>query len=131
MKILIVEDESRAAKRLEQQIRRLLEEFSVTPFFYETLDSVSTSIAFFETSPHIDLVFLDIHLADGTSFEILEKIRLEVPVIFTTAFDEYAIKSFKVHSIDYLLKPIDEKHLEAALRKYFTLTSVFITKKNG
>lgn len=125
MNILIIEDESRAAKRLEHQIRRVLQEFSVTPFFYEPLDSVSSSITFFETTPNVDLIFLDIHLADGISFEILEKVHVEVPVIFTTAFDEYAIKSFKVHSIDYLLKPIDEKHLETAIRKFFSLTSVF------
>ncbi|MCU0425474.1 MAG: LytTR family DNA-binding domain-containing protein [Candidatus Kapabacteria bacterium] len=125
MKILIIEDETRAAKRLEQLVRRVLDAKGMVHHFYETLDSVSSSVEFLATKPHLDLVFMDIHLADGLSFEILEHVPILAPVIFTTAFDEYAIKAFQVHSIDYLLKPIDEQHLEKAVEKLFSLKTYF------
>lgn len=125
MKILIVEDESRAARRLEQLARQALEKASVVAEFYEPLDSITTAIPFLQSAPELDLVFLDIQLADGLSFEIFDSVHLPVPVIFTTAFDEYAIRAFQLHSIDYLLKPIDEAQLERALDKFFALKTVF------
>lgn len=89
------------------------------------LGSVAESIAWFETDRMVDLVFMDIQLSDGMSFEIFESIDPLVPVIFTTAFDEYAIQAFKVNSIDYLLKPIESKELAAALEKYKHLKRQF------
>lgn len=82
------------------------------------LHSVEESIQWFQANPHPDLIFLDIQLSDGLSFEIFEQINIKSAVIFTTAYDEYALKAFKLNSIDYLLKPIDEDDLEVALNKY-------------
>lgn len=131
MKILIVEDENRAARRLEQIVRLVLEKASVIVEFYEPIDSVATAISFLQTAPELDLVFLDIQLADGLSFEIFDSVHLPVPVIFTTAFDEYAIRAFQLHSIDYLLKPIDDVQLGRALDKFFALKTVFGAPPKG
>jgi len=86
-----------------------------------TADSVKSSIRWYENNPRPDLIFMDIQLADGLSFSIFEKVRIEVPVIFTTAYNEYAIKAFKVNSIDYLLKPIDKEELARAIEKFHSL----------
>lgn len=82
-------------------------------------DSIESSVRIFNTAPNLDLVFMDIQLADGLSFDIFEQVEVKTPVIFTTAFDQYTLKAFKVNSIDYLLKPIDEMELEKALDKYY------------
>jgi two-component system LytT family response regulator len=82
------------------------------------LDSIKNSIAWFKANPQPDLAFMDIQLADGLSFEIFDQIKISCPVIFTTAFDEYALRAFKVNSIDYLLKPVDSEELKLALDKY-------------
>lgn len=109
---LIIEDEKPAARLLQ----RKLEKLDVT---VETmLHSVEESVEWFENNPHPDLIFLDIQLSDGLSFEIFEKIDIKSAIIFTTAYDEYALKAFKLNSIDYLLKPIDEDDLETAVSKF-------------
>ena len=114
MKILIVEDENAAARRLE----KLLSEVAPEAIVLQRLDSVEASVLWLRNNPHPDLILLDIHLADGASFEIFEHVRVSCPVIFTTAYDEYALKAFKVNAVDYLLKPIKTNELAAALDKY-------------
>ena len=117
MKALIIEDEKAAARNLTA----LLKEVSPQTEVIGVLDSVTESIAWFEANPAPDVVFLDIHLADGSSFEIFDHVQIDCPIIFTTAYDEYALKAFKVNSIDYLLKPIGASDLRRALDKLKTL----------
>ncbi|MBT8234652.1 MAG: LytTR family DNA-binding domain-containing protein [Bacteroidia bacterium] len=112
MKAIIIEDEKPAARRLS----RLLEGHDVQVL--ATLHTVEESIEWFQNNAHEGLIFLDIQLSDGLSFEIFEMIDLKNPVIFTTAYDEYALQAFKLNSIDYLLKPIDTDDLSAALDQY-------------
>lgn len=114
MKLLIIEDEPLVAKDLLKVIGRVAPDAAVIG----TLTSVSEAHKWFNENPAPDLVLSDIQLSDGISFEIFESHKLKCPVIFTTAYDEYAIRAFKLNSIDYLLKPIDEKELSAALEKY-------------
>lgn len=114
MNILIIEDENPAAKRLMQLIKEVLPK----AFLYGNLDSIESSIDWLSSNPAPDLIFCDIQLADGLSFSIFEKIEVNSPIIFTTAFDQYAIKAFKLNSIDYLLKPIDPKELKHAIEKF-------------
>lgn len=117
MKVLIIEDEPLAAERLGNLVRELHAEIQLVA----TLDSVQRSVVWLSQNT-VDLIFMDIQLADGLSFEIFEKIEIKTPVIFTTAYNEYALKAFKVNSIDYILKPIDKEELTAAFKKYQTLT---------
>lgn len=112
MKVLIIEDERPAARRLQ----RLLEKLDVS--VNKILHSVSESIEWFANNSHPDLIFLDIQLSDGLSFEIFDEVEIHSAVIFTTAFDEYALQAFKLNSIDYLLKPIEADELETAVNKY-------------
>ena len=112
MKTIIIEDEKPAARLLLRKLEKLEIKVDVM------LHSVEESIDWFSKNIHPDLIFLDIQLSDGLSFEIFEKITIKSAVIFTTAFDEYAIKAFKLNSIDYLLKPIDEDELEIAVLKF-------------
>ncbi len=112
MNVLIIEDEKPAARRLN----RMLGELGVQ--INEMLHSVEESIAWFQENEHPDLIFLDIQLSDGLSFEIFEHVQISSAIIFTTAYDEYALKAFKLNSIDYLLKPIDEDELKSAVEKY-------------
>jgi DNA-binding LytR/AlgR family response regulator len=114
MKIVIVEDEPFA----RQELVRLLNKTGRKYELMASIDSVEDSIAWFEENPHPDLVFLDIQLADGLSFDIFNSIDLRSAVIFTTAYDAYAIKAFQLNSIDYLLKPVKSDALENALSKY-------------
>jgi len=114
MKVLIVEDESMAARRLTTELEKLEPGIEIM----QKLDSVKRVVKWLEENESPDLIFLDIQLADGLSFEIFEKTQVKAPVVFTTAFDEYAIKAFKVNSIDYLLKPIDPEELAGALDKF-------------
>ena len=112
MNIIIIEDEKPSARRLQ----RMLASFNMET---ETmLHSVEESINWFQNNPHPDLIFLDIQLSDGLSFEIFEAIEIKSAVIFTTAYDEYALQAFKLNSIDYLLKPIDDVDLGKAVKKY-------------
>ncbi|MBC7776898.1 MAG: response regulator transcription factor [Phycisphaerae bacterium] len=114
MKILLIEDENAAARRLE----KLLAEVAPKATVVGRLDSVEAAIGWFQTNSQPDLILLDIHLADGSSFEIFEHVKVKSPVIFTTAYDEYALKAFKVNAVDYLLKPIKVNELAEALEKY-------------
>lgn len=112
--ILIIEDEKPAAEWLGQLIKKLKRPITVTSVLY----SVSSAVEWFSKNPAPDLVFMDIQLADGLSFGIFDRVKVPCPVIFTTAYQEYAIKAFKVNSIDYLLKPISLDELESAIRKF-------------
>jgi two-component system LytT family response regulator len=114
MNTIVIEDEKLAAQKLIE----LIHKYDVNIKVIEILDSVEKSVEWFRNSDHPDLVFMDIQLADGLSFEIFEQTEVRSPVIFTTAFDEYTIKAFKVNSVDYLLKPIDYEELSAAIDKY-------------
>ncbi|GAA0879190.1 LytTR family DNA-binding domain-containing protein [Algoriphagus jejuensis] len=114
MKILIIEDEKPAANRLE----RLLSAHFPEVQFGENLDTVTKALRWFGENAAPDLIFCDIQLADGISFEIFEKLKVAAPVIFTTAFDQYAIRAFQVNAIDYLLKPIDPAELARAVDKF-------------
>lgn len=123
MKIVIVEDERLAAEKLVDLLKQVAPEMNVVA----RLESVEQSINWLANNPAPDLIFMDIQLDDGISFEILDTLRIEAPVIFTTAYNEYAIRAFKVNSIDYLLKPIGRIELENALekfRKVFRLVNV-------
>lgn len=112
MTTLIIEDEKPAARLLQRKLEKL--DIPVETM----LHSVEESIYWFSNNEHPDLIFLDIQLSDGLSFEIFEKINIQSAIIFTTAYDEYALKAFKLNSIDYLLKPIDEDDLEVAVTKF-------------
>lgn len=114
MKILIVEDEPRAASQLQNLLNKSVFDFELLTI----IDSVEDTVSWFRKNMAPDLVFMDIQLADGLSFEIFQKIEVTAPIIFTTAFDQYAIQAFKVNSIDYLLKPIKQNDLDAALNKF-------------
>ncbi|KAB1159634.1 response regulator transcription factor [Tenacibaculum aiptasiae] len=112
MKVLIIEDEKPAARRLNRMLAELGIEVETM------LHSVEESINWFQKNEHPDLIFLDIQLSDGLSFEIFEEVEVKSAIIFTTAYDEYALKAFKLNSIDYLLKPIDEDELKIAVDKF-------------
>lgn len=114
MKVVIIEDEAFAAMRLKKMILDYNPDIEIVA----ELESVQESVKWFKFNPNPDLIFLDIHLEDDLSFAIFEQVKISSPVIFTTAFDEYAIKAFKLKSIDYLLKPIVQDELCAALKKY-------------
>lgn len=114
MNVLIIEDEKLAADHLSALIKLYDQEIKIL----DRLDSVKKSVAWFNTNQQPELVFMDIQLADGISFEIFEQTIVQCPIIFTTAFNEYALKAFKVNSIDYLLKPIDFDELKIAIDKY-------------
>jgi DNA-binding LytR/AlgR family response regulator len=114
MKVVVIEDERLAAERLIDLILQYDSGIEVLT----TLDSVKQSVEWFDKNQHPDLAFFDIQLADGLSFEIFEKTIIDCPVIFTTAFNEYAIRAFKVNSVDYLLKPIDIEDLTKAVDKF-------------
>lgn len=117
MNILIVEDEQAAAKNLKYLIHTVEPSASIE----NVIDTVYEAINYFNNNPTADLVFMDIHLADGICFDIFEKVKTNIPIIFTTAYDEYAMKAFKVNSIDYLLKPIDADDLKESINKYKSL----------
>lgn len=116
MKILIIEDEKLLAERLE----RLIQKIEPQSIILDKLQSIEESINWFKTN-EADLIFLDIHLSDGLSFKIFEQVEVSTPIIFTTAYDQYAIKAFKLNSIDYLLKPIDEEELKESIKKFKNL----------
>jgi len=113
MKVLILEDETRAANHLE----RLLAKVAPTILVIAKLESVRDGVKYLQTNPEPDLIFSDIQLADGLSFEIYSQVAVRCPIIFTTAYDHYAIEAFKTNGIDYLLKPIEEERLLKAIEK--------------
>ena len=112
MKVVVIEDEAASARRLGRMLHKLGVEVD------QLLHSVKESVEWFSNNHHPDLIFLDIQLSDGLSFEIFETVQIHSVIIITTAYDEYALKAFKLNSIDYLLKPIDEDELENAIVKY-------------
>ncbi|WP_340153822.1 LytTR family DNA-binding domain-containing protein [uncultured Marivirga sp.] len=114
MKILVIEDERPAATRIINLLRELLP----TAEIFGHIDSIEESIKWLNSNPAPDLILSDIELADGQSFEIFKQLDIKSPIIFTTAYDQFAIKAFKLNSIDYLLKPIDPDELAIAVQKY-------------
>lgn len=113
MKAIIIEDEKLSVEHLTRLLGRIDQSIEII----DTYDSIKKSIEAFQNGVRPDLLFVDVHLADGLSFDIFSKTTIEIPVIFTTAYDEYAIKAFKLNSIDYLLKPIGEDDLKHAIEK--------------
>ena len=114
MKVVIIEDEALAADQMREMILEYDREIQILAM----LESVEESVEWFRKNSHPDLIFLDIQLEDGISFSIFDKVDINCPVIFTTAYDEYAIRAFKLKSIDYLLKPIEQDDLDDALKKF-------------
>lgn len=114
MRILVVEDENQAARRLIKLVKELIPDCEI----FGNLDSVISTVDWLKSHSEPDLIFLDIQLADGIAFEIFEKVKVAAPIIFCTAFDQYAIKAFKLNSIDYLLKPVEPQDLKQALDKF-------------
>jgi DNA-binding LytR/AlgR family response regulator len=114
MKAVIIEDEALIARNLQRQIAQLDSAIEVVTI----LGSVKESVKWFNSNPHPDLIFMDIQLGDGLSFDIFSQVQIDRPVIFTTAYNEYAIRAFKVNSVDYLLKPVDKEYLGRAIEKY-------------
>ena len=112
-KAIIIEDEIIAAESLKQQLSEVAPDYTIV----QILQGVEESIEWFEDDHKIDLVFMDIHLSDGIAFEIFNHVRVPYPIIFTTAYDQYAIQAFKVNSVDYLLKPINTEDLKQAIEK--------------
>ena len=112
MNVIIIEDEKPSARRLQRMLKALDVDTQTM------LHSVEESIEWFQNNKHPDLIFLDIQLSDGLSFEIFETIEIKSAIIFTTAYDEYALQAFKLNSIDYLLKPIDDEELTQAVKKF-------------
>ena len=117
MKVLIIEDEELAVKKL----RKTLQSVDETAEVVGIADSIRSSVDWLGSNPTPDLILMDIELADGQSFEIFDKIEVKSTVIFTTSYDEYALKAFKVNSVDYLLKPVQKEDLQAALEKFKNL----------
>lgn len=114
MKAVIIEDETAAVSSL----KAILVQNSIIPIeVVAELESIEERIAYFREEPHPDVIFMDIHLADGLGFKIFEQVEIEAPVVFTTAYDEYALQAFQASSIDYLLKPVTLVSLERALSK--------------
>jgi two-component system, LytTR family, response regulator LytT len=121
MKIFIVEDEELAVRKLQKTLQALGNDLEVVG----TADSISTSIEWLQSHPQPDLILMDIELADGQSFEIFNLMEVKSPVIFTTSYDEFALKAFKVNSVDYLLKPIQKDELEAAISKFRNMKQAY------
>ena len=124
---IIIEDEEPAALRLKKLLKSLDTEIEIL----EILDTVKSAVNWLENHPQPDLIMLDIQLGDGLSFDIFRKIKINSYVIFTTAYDEYAIKAFELNSIDYLLKPVDELKLSYSLQKYKKFHSLSQTVNIG
>jgi two-component system, LytTR family, response regulator LytT len=120
MKILIVEDEELAVKKLQ----KILATVEVEAHVLGITDSIKSTVEWLQQNPAPDLILMDIELADGQSFEIFNLVDVQSPVIFTTSYDEYALRAFKVNSVDYLLKPIQKEELQAAVSKFRKLTTI-------
>ncbi|MEM1134911.1 MAG: LytTR family DNA-binding domain-containing protein [Bacteroidota bacterium] len=126
MKILIIEDEAPAFRRLQQLINEVIADAEII----DVIDTIEDSVKWLKNQPSPDLIFMDIQLADGLSFEIFEETEVNCPVIFTTAFDEYTLQAFKVNSIDYLLKPIKKEELTKSLQKLQKLKETLVGSNN-
>jgi two-component system response regulator LytT len=121
MNILIVEDEELAVKKLQKTLAAVDPEANVVAI----TDSIKSTVEWLEDNPSPDLILMDIELSDGQSFEIFSRVQLKSAVIFTTSYDEYALKAFKVNSIDYLLKPVQKEDLEVALKKFHQMKKMY------
>jgi DNA-binding LytR/AlgR family response regulator len=121
MKILIVEDEELAVKKIQKTLASIDPDAEIAGITH----SISSTIEWLETNPSPDLILMDIELSDGQSFEIFSRTKVKSAVVFTTSYDEFALKAFKVNSIDYLLKPVQKEDLEAALNKYRNMKEVY------
>jgi two-component system, LytTR family, response regulator LytT len=121
MKVLIIEDEELAVKKLQKTLASV----DSTAEVVGVADSIRSSVSWLQQNPSPDVILMDIELADGQSFEIFDKVDVKSTVIFTTSYDEYALKAFKVNSIDYLLKPVQKEDLQAALEKLKNLKSLY------
>ncbi|MDO9254774.1 MAG: LytTR family DNA-binding domain-containing protein [Bacteroidales bacterium] len=113
MNVIILEDETRAANYLERLILKVAPEMKVLA----KLETIRDAVPFLKTHPDVDLIFSDVQLADGLSFEIFGQVQVKCPIIFTTAYDHYAIEAFKTNGLDYLLKPVEEERLKQAIEK--------------
>ncbi len=127
MKILILEDEIPASKRLKSMLKKIDPDLKILAI----IDSIEDAVNWFEENDEPDLIFADIQLSDGVCFEIFKQVNIQCAVIFTTAFNEYAIEAFKVNSIDYLLKPIDQKMLSSAIKKYKNIRTSYSAPENN
>ncbi len=127
LKVLIIEDEMPAQRLLKETLQEINFETEVVA----CLNSIKSAIAWFQNNQHPEIILLDIHLSDGISFEIFKQVKIDSMIIFTTAYDEYAIQAFKVNSLDYLLKPIEKEELQAAFEKYQQYNKHFIQEKNA
>src|SRR5580765_84359 len=121
MKVLIIEDEELAVKKLQKTLQSVDQSAEVVGI----TDSIRSSVNWLQSNPAPDLILMDIELADGQSFEIFDKVEVKSTVIFTTSYDEFALKAFKVNSVDYLLKPIQKEDLQAALEKLKNLKELY------
>jgi two-component system response regulator LytT len=124
MKILIVEDEDLAVKKLKKTLMSVDDSATVVG----EADSIKSTVSWLQNNPSPDLILMDIELADGQSFEVFNHVQVKSPVIFITSYDEYALKAFKVNSVDYLLKPVQKEDLEAALDKYRQMKKMYATE---
>lgn len=129
MKILIVEDEDLAVKKLQKTLALV----DASAVVVGVTDSIKTTVEWLQGNPSPDLILMDIELSDGQSFEIFNRIEVKSPVVFTTSYDEFALKAFKVNSVDYLLKPIQKEDLEASMEKFRQMKSAYAssTGTNG
>src|SRR5687768_4226366 len=127
MKVLIIEDEELAVKKLQKTLASV----DATAEVVGVADSIRSSVSWLQQNPSPDLILMDIELADGQSFEIFEKVDVKSTVIFTTSYDEFALKAFKVNSVDYLLKPIQKEDLQAALDKFQKMKNMYAGEPNG
>ena len=127
IKVIIIEDEIPAQRLLKET----LQEIDVKTEVVCCLNSIKSAVEWFQNNPHPDIVLLDIQLSDGLSFEIFKQVTIESSIIFTTAFDEYAIQAFKVNSIDYLLKPVEKGELQTAFEKYNEFNKQFVKEQNS
>jgi two-component system, LytTR family, response regulator LytT len=121
MRILIVEDEDLAVKKIQKTLSSVDSDAEITGI----TDSIKSTVEWLQQNPQPDLILMDIELADGQSFEIFNLVDVKSPVVFTTSYDEYALKAFKVNSIDYLLKPVQKDELQSALNKYKKIKSTY------
>jgi DNA-binding LytR/AlgR family response regulator len=120
--IFIIEDEIKTALALKKSIEKCFQEAVVL----EIAQSIKSAVKWLKTNDPPDIIFSDIQLADGLSFDIFKQVTIKSPIIFCTAYDEYAVEAFKTNSIDYLLKPIDETKLKASIDKYYSIKSLFV-----
>src|SRR5688572_16949647 len=127
MKVLIIEDEELAVKKLQKTLAGV----DTTAEVVGVADSIRSSVSWLQENPTPDLILMDIELADGQSFEIFDKVDVKSTVIFTTSYDEFALKAFKVNSVDYLLKPIQKEDLQAALDKFKKMKNIYGNGSNG